>query len=317
MNSEYNHIPVLLQEALDFLRLKSGDVVVDATLGGGGYTKAISKIVGIKGRVLAIDLDSEAIAHFQKPKNVSVVQGNFREIDKFVEESGFTEVNGIVADIGLSTYELEGSNRGISFQKNEPLDMRFDRNSKEPDASFILNNSSEKELSHIFSAYGEEKHASRIAREIVRERQKSHIRYTSELARIIELALPKPVKHKANQSARRIFQSLRIAVNHELSNLEEFLPKAFEILSPGGRLVVVSFHSLEDRIIKQFFNKISKGCVCPPEFPICMCGKEPQGKVLTRKPLVPTTGELNFNPRSKPAKLRAVEKISSNSPKQK
>jgi 16S rRNA (cytosine1402-N4)-methyltransferase len=320
---EYVHTPVLLKEVVELLNPQSGQNFVDATLGGGGYTKAILDRIMPDGKVLAIDLDKDAIKNFQflisnfqknskfqnlKTNSVIVHQGNFAQIDKIVERHKFSNINGIVADLGLSTYELDQSGRGFSFQKNELLDMRFDQSQK-VDAKFILNNFDQKQLEKIFREYGEEKFSRQIAKKIQESRTKNQIRYTIELYQIIQDALPKPVKHKAGDSARRIFQALRIAVNHELSNLEEFLPKAFDLLNPGGRLVVVTFHSLEDRIVKQFFVKLSKGCVCPPEFPICLCGKNPRARLLNKKPVVPGSEESNINPRAKSAKLRAIKKL--------
>jgi 16S rRNA (cytosine1402-N4)-methyltransferase len=198
----------------------------------------------------------------------------------------------------------------MSFQTKEPLDMRFDQHGNTVDAKFILNNYDEGRLRKIFEDYGEEKFSRQIVRKIIDYRLKiKEIHYTTDLYQIIVNALPKPVKHKADDSARRIFQALRIEVNHELSNLQEFLPKAFDLLNPGGRLVVVSFHSLEDRIVKQFFVGLSKGCVCPIDFPQCVCGKNPQGKILTKKLVLASHEELEKNPRSKSAKLRAIMKI--------
>ena len=187
--------------------------------------------------------------------------------------------------------------------------MRFDQSSQQPDAKFILNNYEPKRLEEIFKKYSEDKFSRTIVRKIQESKTKKPIHYTTDLYQIIVDALPKPVKHKADDSARRIFQALRIEVNHELENLETFLPKAFDLLKPGGRMVIVSFHSLEDRIVKQYFNGLSKGCVCPPEFPQCLCGKEPQAKILTKKLVTASQQELEQNPRSKPAKLRAIIKI--------
>jgi 16S rRNA (cytosine1402-N4)-methyltransferase len=311
----YKHIPVLLEEVLQFLDPKPGENFVDGTLGGGGYSRAILEKNQPGGKVLAIDLDDEAIKNFQYPisniqdKLFIAVQGNFANLDKIIVNHKFFNISGIVADIGLSSFQLDDSGRGISFQKKEPLDMRFDQTSQEPDAKFILNNHSLQELTEIFRKYGEDKYSAKIAKEIVQERSKKPIHYTSELFEIIEQALPKPVKHKANDSARRIFQALRIAVNHELSNLESFLPKALDLLNPGGRLVVVSFHSLEDRIVKQFFQASAKGCICPLDFPQCICGKNAVAKILTKKPVTASTDELEENSRSKPAKLRALIKL--------
>ncbi len=323
----YEHIPVLLEEVIYFLNPKPGENFVDATLGGGGYSKTILQKISPGGKLLVIDLDKDAIENFKfqsanwrtnikhphpgplpEGEGVIAVHGNFQNINKITKEHEFNNISGIVADLGLSSYELDQSGRGFSFQKKEPLDMRFDQ-TKPEDASFLLNNRSEQELSKIFSDYGEEKFSRQIARKIQESRSKSQIRYTTELYQIIHDSLPKPVKHRADDSARRIFQALRIAVNHELEALEEFLPKSFDLLNPGGRLVIVSFHSLEDRIVKQYFNSLSKGCVCPIDFPQCVCGKNPQGKILTKKIVTASENELKNNPRSKPAKLRAIVKL--------
>lgn len=317
MNSEqnYHHIPVLLNEVLEYLSPKPNENFVDATLGGGGYSRAILEKIG-NGKLLSLDLDYDALENArteirnQKLENWEIAQGNFSHIDKIIKHHNFPAPDGIVADIGLSSYELDQAGRGISFQKKEPLDMRFDQHGNTVDAKFILNNYNEKQLLQIFEDYGEEKFSRQIVSKIIDYRlQIKEIHYTTELMEIIENALPKPVKHKAEDSARRIFQALRIEVNHELDNLQEFLPKAFDLLKPGGRLVVVSFHSLEDRIVKQFFLSLVKGCVCPPDFPQCLCGKQPLGKILTKKVVTATETELEKNSRSKPAKLRAIIKL--------
>jgi 16S rRNA (cytosine1402-N4)-methyltransferase len=328
----YEHIPVLLNEVLEYLDPRPGQNIVDATLGGGGYTRAIIDRIQPGGKVLAIDLDEDAIESFKsqtpttpsrppqadgtpllekegKAPRLTLVQENFAHIDKILKSHDFSPPNGIVADLGLSSYELE--HRGISFQTDQPLDMRFDL-SQPLDAKFILNNNNydQKRLEKIFSEYGEEKFSRQIVRKILEKREKRiEIKHTTDLYQIIQEALPKPVKYKSDDSARRIFQALRIEVNHELENLREFLPKAFDLLAKEGRLVVVSFHSLEDRIVKQFFVGLTKGCVCPPEFPQCLCGKNPKGKILTKKPVTASTEELNKNFRSNPAKLRAIQKI--------
>lgn len=312
MNVEYNHVPVLLSEVLEYLSPKPGENFVDATLGGGGYTRAILERNKPNGKVLSIDLDSDAIENLKSSNLKSLIlhQGNFSHIDKITEHHKFANISGIVADIGLSSYELDQAGRGISFKQKEILDMRFDQKGNTVDAKFILNNFDEGRIRKIFEDYGEEKFSRQIARKILDYRLKNtEIHYTTELYGIIESALPKPVKHKADDSARRIFQALRIEVNHELDNLQEFLPKAFDLLVPGGRLVIVSFHSLEDRIVKQYFNELTKGCVCPIDFPQCVCGKEPRGKLLTKKIITASSAELEENPRSKPAKLRAILKI--------
>ncbi len=313
----YSHIPVLLKEVIELLALKVGDNAIDATLGGGGYTKAILEIVGPGGKVLAIDLDPAAHENFspargksQIPENLILHHGNFKNIDEITVHNHFFGVQAIVADIGFSSYQLDQSERGISFQNKELLDMRFDQKSTQTDARFMLNVWDAKRLEKIFSEFGEEKYSRAIANKIVDYRiNNGEIQYTTELHQIVQDALPKPVRHKADDSARRIFQALRIAVNNELDNLREFLPKAFNILTPSGRLAVVSFHSLEDRIVKQYFQSLSRGCVCPIDFPQCLCGKMPQAKVLTKKPITASEEELAVNPRSRPAKLRVIQKI--------
>ena len=313
MMDTYEHTPVLLHEVIRFLDPQPGQNLVDATLGGGGYSRQILRHIGPAGKLLSIDLDLDAIkfAEDQKSKNKNenwiLAHGNFAQIDQHVKRYDFVDISGIVADLGLSSYELE--NRGISFQSREPLDMRFDQTQNVKDAKLVVNDYTAAELIKIFENYGEEPYSKQIARKILEFRGKEQIYYTTELYRVIVEALPKPLKHKADDHARRVFQALRIEVNQELQSLEDFLPKAFDLLSPGGRLVVVSFHSLEDRMVKQFFAGMARGCVCPSEFPQCVCGKNPRAKILTKKPVTASAEELAANPRSKPAKLRAVQKI--------
>lgn len=314
----YSHIPVLLSEAISLLDPKPGQRFVDATLGGGGYTSELLKKVGKSGAVLAIDLDTDALTNSEqkfaseiKSKNLVLAHGNFSQLDKILEHKDFYDIDGIVADIGLSSFQLDQSGRGITFQKKEPLDMRFDTSSPEPDARFMLNEYSEEELTNIFREYGEDKESKRIAHGIVESRRAKPLHYTTDLVEVIQEVLPKPVKHRWADSARRIFQALRIAVNHELANLETFLPKALDLVKPGGIIAIVSFHSLEDRIVKQFFVEASKGCVCPKEFPVCVCGRMPRVEILTKKLQKASEQELAENSRSNPAKLRAIRKINS------
>lgn len=312
----YSHIPVLLDQAISLLDPKPGQRFVDATLGGGGYTSELLKKVGSKGAVLAIDLDTEALANAEqkfakeiKSKNLVLAHNNFAQLDKILEHKDFYEIDGIVADIGLSSFQLDQSGRGITFQQKEQLDMRFDISSPEPDARFILNEYSEEKLTKIFREYGEDKESKRIAHGIVVARKEKPLHYTTDLVEVIKEALPKPVKHRWADSARRIFQALRIAVNHELLNLETFLPKALDLVKPGGVIAIVSFHSLEDRIVKQYFVEASKGCVCPKEFPVCVCGQTPRVEILTKKLQKASVEELAENSRSNPARLRAIRKI--------
>lgn len=315
MNTHYEHVPVLLEEVLFYLQPEPGKNFVDATLGGGGYTAALALKNKPRGKVLAIDLDTDAVKNFESVikqqkfgERVRAVQGNFQDLDKIVRKEKFADISGIVADLGLSSYELDQAGRGISFQRHEPLDMRFNATGNTETAAYILNNYTEQELLDIVKKYGEEPFARLIVRGVLRERAQRNLTHTTDLVRIVKSSIPRRVAHKATESLRRVFQALRIAVNNELNNLEEFLPKALDLLNPGGRLVVVSFHSLEDRIVKQFFEAASKGCVCPPEFPICVCGRNPAAKILTKKPITASLQELKQNPRSKPAKLRALQK---------
>ncbi|HEX3095670.1 MAG TPA: 16S rRNA (cytosine(1402)-N(4))-methyltransferase RsmH [Patescibacteria group bacterium] len=316
----YSHIPVLLQQAITLLDPQPDQRFVDATLGGGGYTEVLLQKSSPNGAVLSIDLDEDALRNAKDKfsnevasKRLVLAHGNFAQIDKLMEHheefTGFNTVDGIVADIGLSSFQLDQSGRGITFQKKEPLDMRFDLSSSEPDARFLLNELSEVELTKIFRDYGEDKESHRIARAIIHERKEKPLHYTSDLTEIIQKALPKPIQHRWADSARRIFQALRIEVNHELENLETFLPKALDLVKPGGVIVIVSFHSLEDRIVKEFFVQSAKGCVCPKEFPICLCGKTPRAEILTRKPITAEEDELSANSRSGSAKLRAIRKL--------
>ena len=311
----YQHVPVLLNEVLEILQPSFGQHFVDGTLGGGGYSTALLERVAPSGKVLSIDLDQVAIDNYRtnlsddQSARAIIHHGNFRDLDEIVEKHDFRDIAGIVADLGLSSYHIDASERGISFQKKEPLDMRFDVTKDTPDARFILNNHTEAELVKLFTDYGEEKFSRQIAHAIVKRRQETLLHYTTDLVEAIQEALPKPVKHLYQDSARRIFQALRIAVNHELESLEQFLPKALDLVAPGGKIVIISFHSLEDRIVKQFFVEAATGCICPPEFPICQCGRTPRAKILTKKPITATEQELLLNMRSKPAKLRAIQKL--------
>ncbi len=307
----YIHKPVLLREVIEVLKPKENQNFVDATLGGGGYTEELLKRTGPKGKVLAIDLDEVAIKNIKnniKDKRLKTKHGNFREIDKYVEEWGEPNISGIVADIGISSNQLDNSDRGISFKKDELLDMRMNVTGNGKTAEFILNNSDEKVLREWFRQFGEDPNSNKIARNVIRFREEKKIKTTTDLVQIIKSSLPKPIQHKWEDTARRIFQAIRIVVNDELANLEEFLPKAVNILPKGGKLAVVTFHSLEDRIVKQFFVKMSKGCVCPPDFPACVCGKSPIVKLITKKPITAGALEAKTNSRSLSAKLRVIEK---------
>jgi 16S rRNA (cytosine1402-N4)-methyltransferase len=261
-------------------------------------------------------MDTHAIEHARtkfatelRSRNLSLHHGNFSELTSAVKKHKMGSVQGIVADIGLSSYELDQAGRGISFQKNEPLDMRFDLTSEGPTAAALLGRSTETELARIFSTYGEEKFAKVIARNIVRNRVQNPILKTGDLTACIAASIPARLRYKASDSYRRIFQALRIAVNAELENLEKFLPEALGLLAPGGVLAVVSFHSLEDRAVKQFFVAASTGCICPKDFPTCVCGRTPGAEILTKKPVIASALEVSQNSRASSAKLRALRKL--------
>lgn len=317
------HVPVLLKEVEILLDPRLGDIVVDGTLGGGGHSLMLANKIGAKGTLVGMDLDPASLEEAKKmfsehsvAAQTYFVQSNYKYIDTVVSSLGIEAVDRILVDIGVSSYDFEGSGRGFSFQRDEPLDMRFDptetpsNKKKEPfTAKFILQSYSEKELSDLFKEYSEEKFSSRIARGIVQRRMEQSIETTTDLFEIIKKSLPGAVRYKAADSARRVFQALRIEVNRELENLKEFLPKAYNLLKPGGRLGVISFHSLEDRIVKQFYLDLAKGCTCPIDFPECVCGKQPKVKILTRKPVTASEEESKLNPRSIPAKFRVFEKV--------
>ncbi len=330
------HTPVLLKEVLEYFAPAPGEVFVDCTLGGAGHALPVAKKIAVgwpnkRGALVGIDLDGESLktakdvfdiarSEGELPEDfpVHLVRDNYKNIAKILRELGISRPNGILADIGLSSFDLNLSGRGFSFQKDEPLDMRFNgdglddgakRGRKIFNAQFILETYTEKELAEIFSRYGEENFSPQIARAILKFRQTGKIESTKQFFSIIESALPPRARFRAADSARRIFQALRIEVNGELENLKAFLPQAFAALSPGGRLGVISFHSLEDRMVKEFFREKAKGCIYPPDFPKCACGRNPEGKILTKKPLVPSAEEIESNPRSRPSKLRIIQKI--------
>ena len=291
---------------------------MDATLGGGGHSIEILQSVGEKGRLVAIDMDEAAIERFKSKiknqkskfwKNVFLINRNFADLENILGELKIEKVNAVLADLGWSSDQLQG--RGMSFMKDEPLDMRLNRD-QENTAKKIVDGYSQKELERILKEYGEEKFARNIARNIIEYRKNKTIETTRELAEIIEKTIPKRFQKAGINLATRTFQALRIEVNNELENLEKFIPLAIEVLAPEGRLVVISFHSLEDRIVKNIFRQNARGCICPNDFPECRCGKSPKIKIITKKPIIPEENELKINPRSRSAKLRICEKISTN-----
>ncbi len=310
----YSHIPVLLSEVLSALAPASGLNFVDATLGGAGYTRKLLESTSPTGKVLSIDLDVAAIANAEAllgsfGKRLILYTGNFKDISRIVTHKKFLPINGIVADLGFSSYQLEAAGLGISFQRDEPLDMRFAGPHQIQDAKFFINRAPIDELVSVFTEFGEERYSKSIAKAIIRARGSGEIRTTYQLKDAIVEGLPKPVRYKAIDSYRRIFQAVRIRINNELENLKTFLPEAFNILAPGGRLAIITFHSLEDRIVKQYFTQLQQGCICPPDFPECVCGKLAVAKTISKKPITATQAELDLNSRAASAKLRAIIKL--------
>jgi 16S rRNA (cytosine1402-N4)-methyltransferase len=310
MNAPF-HIPVMLHEAVDLLDCRPGGVYVDGTLGGGGHAYEILKRTSPDGILIGIDCDSDALESSRKKlesfgRRSILVNSNFVEMKSILEDVDIAKVDGILLDLGVSSHQLEEVTRGFSFSKKAPLDMRMDRSRKRT-AADIVNVTSEGELKDIIKKYGEEREAGRIARAIARQRKVSPLE-TTELAELI--ASVKRVRSRPKiHPATKTFQALRIAVNEELQNLRKSLDDAVELLRKEGRLSVISFHSLEDRVVKDFFRLGEKDCICPPDFPVCRCNKVRTLKVLTRKPVTPCESELNANPRARSAKLRAAMRI--------
>ncbi len=303
----------MLKEALDFLQPKKDGYYIDCTLGGAGYTQLLSKIVGNKGGVLAIDLDQKAIdnAKEKEMSNVVFVKDNFGNLAEIVENNFpvKTFFDGIVMDLGLSSAQLDDPERGFSFLREGDLDMSFDGRGSQNSTGQIVNTYKKEKLKEIISVYGEEKFAAKIAEKIVEERRKNPITDSLHLAKIIAAAMPSSTRREGINPATKTFQALRIETNRELESLKKVLPAAVSLLKSGGKLVVVSFHSLEDRIVKNFFKKESLDCLCPPELPVCRCGHKASLKILTKKPVQAGEEEISANPRSRSAKLRAAEKV--------
>jgi 16S rRNA (cytosine1402-N4)-methyltransferase len=308
------HIPVLLKPTLEYLNAAAGERFIDCTAGGGGHIRAVLEI-NPAARVLGLDWDqasldklAQAFAQEGLGPKVTLVPGNYREMEKIAKAQEFAPADGILLDLGFSSLQLDDPARGFSFQADGPLDMRYSAGQNKT-AQQIVNRYSALELARVFKDYGEEKFARRLATGIVKFRTAESIATTGQLASAIISSLPGSVRFKATETLRRIFQALRLEVNQELDNLQTGLPQAMRLLKPGGRLVVISFHSLEDRIVKEFFAHEAKGCVCPPEFPTCVCGKASTARILTRKPITADDAELAANSRAASAKLRALEKI--------
>lgn len=306
------HKSVLLDETVSSLRVRPGGVYVDGTLGGGGHSLEIAKRMAGQGRLIGIDRDEAAIeAAGERLRDmgelVTIVRGNFDRMPSIVQALGIQRVNGIILDLGVSSYQLDTADRGFSYMQDAPLDMRMDQREKRT-AGDIVNGYSEHELFRIIRDYGEERFAQNIAKHIVAKRERKRIETTGELASIIRASIPKKVQATGGHPAKRTFQAIRIELNGELTALEDSLDGMINLLDDGGRIAVITFHSLEDRIVKAAFRRNENPCTCPPDFPVCVCGKKPKGFVVTRKPVIPSEEETAENPRAKSAKLRVFER---------
>lgn len=308
---EFKHYSVLLRESVDYLNISSDGVYADATLGGGGHSFEMLKRGA--GKVIGIDRDVEAIAAAKKRlepfgERIVTVNRNFNEIKKILEELEIDKIDGAVMDLGVSSYQLDNADRGFSYMHDAPLDMRMNRSDKKT-AYDVVNTYSEKDLMRIFYDYGEEKWSARIAKFIVDRRKEEPIKTTGELSDIIKAAIPKGARADGGHPAKRVFQAVRIEVNGELEILKQAVADFVDVIKPGGALSVITFHSLEDRIVKKTFAELAKGCTCPKSFPICVCNNKPEVRILTSKPVLPSEKELDENSRSKSAKLRAVVRL--------
>ena len=310
---EFVHKPVLFDECMENLNIKADGVYVDGTLGGAGHSLGIAKSLNKNGTLIGIDRDVEALAVSKQrlaevnPK-VMLVNDNHKNIKEILANLGIYKADGILLDLGVSSYQLDNKDRGFSYRFDAPLDMRMNTNDKMT-AKTVVNECTKEELIKIFRDYGEEKWSARIAEFIVTEREKKPIETTFELVDIIKAAVPAGAREEKGHPAKRVFQAIRIYVNEEISELENAVRNAIDSLAVGGRLCIITFHSLEDRIVKEVFNEEAKSCICPPDFPTCVCGKKSRIKLVNRKPILPTDEELEVNLRAHSAKLRVAEKI--------
>lgn len=309
---DFKHVSVLLNECIEALNIKEDGIYVDCTLGGAGHSSEIVKRLSPKGKLIGIDQDKNALEASKKRleeyDNVIYVHNNFYNIKEVLDELNIERVDGILMDLGVSSHQLDEGERGFSYMKDAPLDMRMNRDSNFS-AYNVINNYSEEELTRVIREFGEEKFARRIAKFIVDRRSKKPIETTYELVDIIKAAIPAKARREGPHPAKRTFQAIRIEVNNELGILDKAIEDGTAKLNKGGRIAVITFHSLEDRIIKNKYKQLEDPCTCPKEFPVCICGKKPEIKIITRKPIEPSEIEVEENPRSRSAKLRVAEKI--------
>lgn len=309
---EFNHVSVLLEECIDGLNINPDGIYVDGTLGGAGHSKEIVKRLN-KGKLIGIDQDLNALKKAEEvlkdyEDKVILVHNNYENIDQVLDQLGIEKIDGMLLDIGVSSHQLDEDERGFSYHKDAPLDMRMDR-TKDFSAWNVVNQYSEEELRDVILDYGEDRWAKRIAEFIVAERNKKPINTTDDLVEVIKKAIPSKVRREGGHPARQTFQAIRIEVNRELEVLSNVIPKVFEYMNPRGRLCIITFHSLEDRIVKNIFRDLYNDCICPSEIPICVCDKKREIEIITRKPILPTKEEIEENSRSRSAKLRIGEKI--------
>ena len=310
---EFSHVPVLFNEVMDGLNVKPDGIYVDGTLGGGGHSEGICQRLSAEGLLIGIDRDADAIAAASKRLESQAcrkqyVQSNYSDIKTVLADLGIPSVDGALLDLGVSSFQLDNPERGFSYMHDAPLDMRMDA-SEALTAEDVVNEYSEKELARIIKDYGEERWAARIAQFIVRTRKQERLTTTFQLVDVIKRAVPHDARRDGPHPAKRTFQAIRIEVNDEFGHLERAVTDFMDVLSPGGRLAIISFHSLEDRIVKEAFQKRLNPCTCPPDFPVCVCGKVADIRKISRKPIAATAQELVINPRARSAKLRVIEKI--------
>lgn len=310
---EFHHIPVMLEECITYLHIRPDGTYVDGTLGGAGHSSAIAAKLGSGGRLIGIDQDAEAVQAAGERlapfgTQVTIVQDNFKQIDTILDNLGIDKIDGALLDLGVSSHQLDEAERGFSYMADAPLDMRM--NQSAPISAYdVVNGYSEQQLADIIFRYGEERWARRIAQFITERRRQKPLETTLELVAAIRAAIPKGARLEGGNPAKRTFQAIRIEVNGELAILRGAVEAFADRLKPGGRLAVITFHSLEDRIVKEAFLELAQGCVCPKEFPVCVCGRKPQAKILTKKPVTASAEELQHNSRAKSAKLRVIEKL--------